>query len=251
MLQKLIASRLITPPAIWGKLPGHSDFVRSAMRHGESEGWQDWLTQQDCLRDRHEVGHGPAAPPVAFVLPPHSLPFAPRRFVVGVISPSIDAVGRHYPVMIYQLAHSRWVQRHFEGHAQQPRDWLFWLARALARHVGEQGMTHVLPLRRTVHALWSLHEPAGWNALGGSPLPSESRTRVARAGVEQLLDRVAGPAPAADVAAHLRGVRFMPWADWPQCLANARVQSAFWQQDAQGGFVNATNRLQTLWGEYR
>ena len=38
MLQRLIASRLITPPAIWGKLCGHADFVRSGMRHGESEG---------------------------------------------------------------------------------------------------------------------------------------------------------------------------------------------------------------------
>jgi len=249
MLQKLIASRLITPPAIWGKLPGHSDFVRSGMRHGESEGWQHWLTQQDCLRDRHQASQGPAAPPVAFVLPPRSLAFAPRRFVVGVIAPSMDAVGRHYPLLVYQLAHPRWVQRHFEAQDQQPRDWLFWLARALARHVGELGITHILPLRRTVQTLWRLHEPAGWGALRGSLHPSEKPVPTAIAGVEELLDKVAGAAPATDLASHLHGVRFLPWADWPQCLVNARAQSAFWQQDAQGGFVNATHRLQTLWGD--
>jgi type VI secretion system protein ImpM len=219
------------------------------MRHGESEAWQDWLTQQDCLQDRHRAGHRPAAPPVAFVLPPCSLAFAPRRFVVGVISPSMDRVGRHYPLLAYQLAHPRWVQRHFEAQTRQPQDWLFWLTRAVTRHVSEMGIPDILALRRTVKTLWHLHEPE-WSELCGRRR-SENAVPMGEGGMEALLDKVAGPAPVNDIAAHLHGVRFLPWADWPRCLANARAQSVFWQQDAQGGFVNATNRLQTLWGDRR
>jgi len=249
MLQKLIASRLITPPAIWGKLPGHADFVRSGMRHGESEGWQDWLNQQDCLRERDPARRGSAALPIVFVLPPCSLAFAPRRFVVGVITPSLDRVGRHYPLLAYQLAHPRWLKRHFEVQTRQPQDWLFWLSRAVSRHIGELGVPDILALRRTVKMLWRQHEPQ-WRELCGR-CRSDGAAPTGEGGMEALLEKVAGPVPPNDTTAHLHGVRFLPWADWPRSLANPRAQSVFWQQDARGGFVNAATRLQTLWGDPR
>lgn len=259
MLRALIASRLVTPPAIWGKLPGHADFVRSDMRHDESEGWRPWLAQ---LRVAGEGGQPEgAAIPTAFVLPPGALAFAPRRFVLGVITPSADRVGRHHPLLVYHLAHPRWVERHFAAHAQQPRDWLFWLARAVARHAGPQGTADMHMLQRTVWGLWRLHAPGltdVWDrrrasALSTGPASAGDGARP-KAGspsspdrVQSLLDELAGPAPADDPAAGLHGVRHLPWADWPQRLQRSRPDSAFWQQDAAGGFVNAANRLQQLW----
>lgn len=43
MLRTLIPCGPVTPPAIWGKLPGHAHCLRSGMRHGVGEGWRPWL----------------------------------------------------------------------------------------------------------------------------------------------------------------------------------------------------------------
>lgn len=251
MLRALIASGLVTPPAIWGKLPGHADFVRSGMRHGESEGWRPWLAQLRVAGEWSQPEGGPI--PTAFVLPPGMLAFAPKRFVLGVITPSADRVGRHHPLLVYHLAHPRWVESHFCAHAQQPRDWLFWLARAVARHAGPQGTPDVQVLERTVQGLWRLHAP-GWPDLrrrwrlgpGGDPRPHGGRSSLPDR-AQSLLDELAGPAPATDPARLCHGVRHLPWADWPECLQRSRPESAFWQQDAAGGYVNAAARLQLLW----
>lgn len=247
MLQRFIASRLVTPPAIWGKLPSHADFVRSGMRHGESEGWQPWLAQQSRTAGADATARAVAVP-VAFALPPGTLAFARRRFVLGVIAPSMDRVGRYHPLLVYHLAHPGWVARHFEAQLRQPRDWQFWLARAVARHTCANGAADIQALERTVQALWRLQAPQRTAPRrGGSDDaegPAEQRCRQAQA----LLDQVGGPAPANDPAAQLHGVRHLPWADWPQRLLRTRAESAFWQQDAAGRFVNAANRLQNMWG---
>ncbi|MEJ8827317.1 type VI secretion system-associated protein TagF [Variovorax humicola] len=239
MLEALISHRLISPPAIWGKLPAHADFVRSGVRHGESEGWQSWLAE-------HAVAgamKGIASLPVAFVLPPRSLAFAPRDFVGGVVAPSSDRTGRRHALLVYQRAHPRWVQPHFEAQAVEPCDWLFWLARAVQRHVAVHALGDLQALERSVQALWQLHMP-------GRRLPGQTATA---AGLPQakdvlaVLDRCTGPAHAGDAVQDLSGVRHLPWADWPGRLHGARAQSAFWQQDAAGGFVNAGTRLANLW----
>lgn len=249
MLSALIASGLVTPPAIWGKLPGHADFVRSGMRHGESEGWRPWLAPLEAA----DLGGKSPSIPVAFVLPPGELAFAPRRFVLGVITPSSDRTGRRHPLLVYHLAHPRWLGGHFASHAQQPRDWLFWLARAVARHVSPPGVPDVQMLERTVWGLWRLHAP-GWSDLRrrwGLGPGRDSLQRVhappSQDRVHALLEKLAGPALAADPARMLHGVRHLPWADWPRRLRQRRPESAFWQQDAAGGFVNAAERLQLLW----
>ncbi|MFM9922910.1 type VI secretion system-associated protein TagF [Variovorax sp. H27-G14] len=231
----------ITPPALWGKLPGHSDFVRSGVRRGEQEAWVSWLDEQDI-----HAG-GPAAitaraGPIAFVLPPDTLAFARRRFVVGVIAPSTDRVGRHHPVVVYQQARPRWVQKHFEAQLRQPRDWQFWLTRALARHARAGGPADLKATVWTVRALWRNQRQAC--IATGDEAQADVHARRACA----LLDRGAGAAPSYDISAQLHGVRYLPWADWPQRLSGAGVESAFWQQDAQGRFVGAANRLHRLWG---
>jgi len=245
MLQRIIASGLITPPAIWGKLPAHSDFVRHGMRHGESEGWQPWLAQLGHAAPLDGQGEQSAVLPTAFVLPPGTVSFAPKRFVVGVVTPSSDGVGRRHALLVYQQAHPRWVERHFLQHVQDPRDWLFWLARAVARHTGEVTIADIQSLRRTVQELWNLHAPE-WTSLWAN---DKTRERPSSEASAQLLDRWAGPPSPADLADKLHGVRHLPWSDWPQCLQRTHATGAFWQQDAKGRFVNAANRLQRMWGE--
>lgn len=243
MRQALIASRLIAPPAIWGKLPAYADFVRSGMRPGESEGWQPWLAQQGDGSGALDA----AMLPAAFVLAPGTLAFAPRRFVVGVIAPSCDKVGRRHALLVYQSAHPRWVERHFEHEEAWPGDWLFWLARGVDRHTGTTRVADVASLQRTVQALWRLHAPNWRDVWRPRPLsPPQTAQRHARA--TEVLAQLAGPAHPADAATRLNGVRFLPWADWPQRLFKPRPDSAFWQQDASGGFVNAASRLSGLWG---
>lgn len=229
-----------TPPAIWGKLPGHADFVRSGMRHGESEAWMPWLAQQSRNAGADATARAVAIP-VAFVLPPGTLAFARQRFVLGVIAPSIDKVGRHHPLVIYQQAHPRWVKAHFEAQLWQPLDWQFWLARAVARHTRAQGFADLRALERTVRALWR-------EQMQSTDASSAITADARRHRTQALLDNCAGPAPLNDPAAQLHGVRYLPWTNWPARLQGSRVESAFWQQDSEGRFIGAANRLQRLWG---
>lgn len=236
----------ITPPAIWGKLPNHADFVRSGMRHGELEAWASWLDGQ-APNAGADASAKAVALPAAFVLPPGTLAFARRRFVLGVIAPSIDRVGRHHPLLVYQQAHPRWVLKHFEVQLRQPCDWQFWLARAVARHTRAEGPADLAAIESTVKALWrdQRHAPAA----ARTPACGEFEAVVRVRRTQGLLDQWAGAAPQDELGGQLHGVRYLPWADWPQRLSGACVESAFWQQDAHGRFVGAANRLQKLWGE--
>lgn len=241
MLQAIIASGLISPPALWGKLPAHADFVRSGMRHGESEGWQPWLAENASAAESDSA----AVLPAAFVLTPGTLSFAPRHFVLGVIRPSADSMGRRHAFLVYQKAHPRWVRRHFAVQANQPLDWLFWLARVVARHTGAGEKGELQPLRRSIHALWRLHAP-NWRELVGRRARREA-VEAAGAQAAAVIERWAEPAPGHDPVQDLRGVRFLRWADWPGRLQNEAGSHAFWQQDGSGGFVNAADRLPDLW----
>lgn len=257
MLQTLIQRRLVTPPAIWGKLPSHADFVRSGMRHGESESWQTWLTQQDCL-DRVTRGgdKAMAAPssvlPTAFVMPPRSLSFAPHRFAIGVLAPSVDKVGRPHVLLVYQLAHLRWLRLQFDDPVSALHEWLFWLARTVARHTYASGRVGEPPdvqtIVRAVHRLWQVYAPGMGQLWGRRDVPAAGHKNRQTA-VRQLLDQWCGPPPADDMVVQLHGVSCLPWADWPQRLYRRPGNSNFWQQDAEGGFVNAATRLPALWGE--
>ena len=260
MLKRAIAANLITVPAIWGKVPAHADFVSSGMRKGEREEWESWLDAQS--RDSATRSMlASAALPAAFVLPPGVLKFAPRRYVVGVVARSVDRLGRPYALLVYQLAHPRWLAKHFEDHATFPHDWFFWLARAVARHAGLFEAADIGALERVTGELWRLHAPNASAFLpvawGFQPDPAAQVTRS-----RALLNRLMGAVSQDDLARRLAGVRFLPWPDWPErlcCTPHARsmtsvilpksrsFEGAFWQQDDAGGFVNAAVRLDTLW----
>ncbi|MGJ7578658.1 type VI secretion system-associated protein TagF [Variovorax sp. RHLX14] len=256
-MKRVIAAHLVTQPAIWGKLPAHSDFVSSGVRIGEQDGWEAWLSAQPHRTSEYRAPAS-AALPAAFVLPPGALPFAPRRYVVGVVARSFDRTGRPYALLVYQLAHRRWLVRHFAKHAAYPHDWFFWLARAVARHAGLFEAADIRALERATGELWRLHSPNATQLLPpicraeADPVALVSRSRA-------LLDRLMGAASQDDLARRLAGVRFLPWPDWPDRLCGAgsggtarfsgarRFEGAFWQQDDAGGFVNAAVRLEALW----
>ncbi|APW38289.1 type VI secretion-associated protein [Rhodoferax koreense] len=247
-MQRLIAHRLVTPPAIWGKLPRHADFVRSGMRHGESEAWQSWLALQGCL-DREARPALGAALPTAFVLPPGSLPFAARRFVIGVLAPSVDKVGRSHVLLVYQTAHLRWLRFQFDDAV--PHDWLFWLARTVARHVRADTPSDSQAIDQAVRRLWRVYAPGTcdlWARAAASPATRQAR-RARQTAARRQSESPAAPFFADDLAAQLHGVTRLPWADWPHRLYRPHGHGMFWQQDAKGGFVNAATRLAILWGE--
>lgn len=267
MLKKAIASQLVTRPAIWGKLPAHADFVSCEVRRGEREGWTEWLKVQSSSATDQRMPSS-ATLPVAFVLPPGALQFASRRYVVGVVAHSVDRVGRPHALLVYQLAHPRWLLPHFAKHAAYPQDWFFWLARAVARHSDLFEAADIRALERATGELWRLHAPNATHLLPASwrssvdPVGLTSRSRA-------LLDRLMGATSQDDPARRLAGVRFLPWTDWPGRLCGVRhvdasasvvrkqgkqgtqdmrrFEGAFWQQDDAGGFVNASARLDTLW----
>jgi type VI secretion system protein ImpM len=240
MLQRLIAARVISSPAIWGKLPGHADFVRSGVRHGESDAWRPWLAEH-CETATTDVDPL-VVPPASFVLPPATLACSPRHFVVGVIAPSVDRVGRRHPLLVYQMARPRWVERHFRSNAGQPLDWFFWLARVVGHHLRKG--SDVMKLERAVRAQWELHAPQWSDIAGRHPGPDHA---AARARAQLAFDEWADPVDSSDPAHRLVGVRHLPWADWPQRLQGRHGASAFWQQDTAGGYVNAVVRLKDLW----
>ena len=244
MWARLLDRCLITPPAMWGTWPGHADLVQSGVRRGEGEAWASWLFKQTPSASAG-LSRKAAAVPVAFVLPPGALAFASRRFVLGVIARSTDLAGHHQPLVIYQQANAHWVKKHFEAQRYQPCDWQFWLARAVARHMLVEDAATAAEMTSTLKALWRDQKRAffarpntGW---------SHAETMASARLTHALLDRRAGRAPEDDPVARLQGVRHLPWADWPQRLSGACVENAFWQQDAQGRFVGAANRLEDLW----
>ena len=141
------------------------------------------------------------------------------------------------------MAHPRWTQAHFTAQLQEPLDWQFWLARAVARHTCAQGLADLRALERTVRGLWRAQQ-----SRDGRAEPEEGSRELRGKQTQALLDRWAGPPLPNDPAAALQGVRFLPWADWPSRLQGPRAEMAFWQQDAQGRFIGAAHRLQKLWG---
>jgi type VI secretion system protein ImpM len=245
MLQRLLAASSITPPAIWGKLPAHADFVSSGLSTSHREAWREWLEAQGDGVVDGDGAEDARALPTAFVLASGALPFAPRRFVVGVVAASSDRFGRPYPLVIYHEAHPRWVACHLRRQDHEPNDWFFWLARAVTRHGSLRDAADIRTLERMVNALWRQHAPT-WLEIatsGRHGVPTPTRGRM-----QALLDRMAGPVRQDDPGRRFRGVRHLPWTDWPQRLRYTPGECAFWQQDSRGRYVNASDRLDTLWG---
>lgn len=273
LCQTLTHRTLAQPPSVWGKLPAYGDFVHHNVSLSAQEAWHEWVqtywhrrpVRGSAGATRGRAGadgwmHVTQAParadlsdvPVAFVLPPGHLPNMGDVFVQGVMVPSEDKVGRACPLIIYQTVHRPWMQRTWssalenERHAPARHDrshgrhLLYWWARLAAHARHHPGLFAALV--EAVEQVWFLHEPGWRDLLGGRARPASS------AALEVLIQRF-GERAGQDAAAALRGVSHLPWADWPERTLRVSVPfAAFWMQDAQGGYVQASDKLLQLWG---
>lgn len=261
MSNYLINRWLASPLAIWGKLPSHGDFLRHNVNPVEAHDWQEWSmgvwakVPRVCVASRQirkatqatgwmHLEPARTSPslnelPVAFVMQPRTLPFAKRCFVVGVALDSEDSLGRSCPLVIYQKIPRRWMSTLLSAQAiGHGTDMLFWAARLMARtHAANADWSRLV---HAVDALGQLYAP-GWRNLFWAP-PQASDPMAA----QDVLQRYC-PSDNLDVAKGLHGVSSFPWRNWPDRLLrpNSPV-SAYWQQDIDGGYVNAAESLVTL-----
>jgi len=276
--QRFVNRWLVQPPSIWGKLPNQVDYVRHCCSAAEAQSWQRWASEvwlrrstasrsQRSLKPKQqwvELKAPVAKPdmefvPVTFVLLPGTLDFAPNHFVQGACVASHDNVGRQCPLIIYQKISPYWMRRMLEsqmqkkgrskgdrcfvsvGHKPKPEaDLLFWMTRVAARvHAADLS---VFALSALVDQVWQQFEP-GWVQLVGGDVKT-----INPAALITLLERYSVADQLLDTANGLRGVSYLPWVNWPQRLLREELPlSAFWQQDVDGGYVNASDNLFSLW----
>jgi type VI secretion system protein ImpM len=245
-------------------MPCCGDFIRRNLPFAQEEMLEEWVRQRRGIlsppeeiqrkvtdgipwsslgpRTKHPAP-GDASLPWCFVLSPHGLPFAVDHFLIGVWMDSSDKVGRRYPVIMIQTAARRWIRQYFASHAEHPCEWLFHAARLIARSVYAQkdeagrpadpgaAPDQIAVFQARLNALWTLYAPDWRNSLG-------KRVSFPGKEVRQIQDLI-GPAHPEDPARHWEGVRFLPWADWPDCLPNSTAQGFFWQQNLHGRFISA------------
>ena len=274
--QRLVSRWLVQPPSIWGKLPNQGDYIRHRCIAAQAQSWQRWTNEVWLRRSTAARSQRSATPkqqwvelkapvakpdlefvPVSFVLLPGMLDFAPNQFVQGVCVASHDSVGRQCPLIIYQKISPYWMRRMLESHLQkkngslaamssskaspQPKtDLLFWMTRIVARaHAADMSS---IALAELVDQVWQQFEP-GWLQLFGRDV-----TRTCSAPMISLLEQHGMADRLLDTANGLRGVSRLPWMNWPQRLFHDDLPlPAFWQQDVDGGYVNASDNLLSLW----
>lgn len=258
-LRRAINQRVgVAPPAVWGKVPTQGDFVSHRACVAEREAWQRWVEQVWPLRPQPAPAMArPRAPgqrwmqldavpvvrrlhqvPVAFVMPPGRLSFAPSQFVQGVLVASTDKVGRACPLIVYQKVSPGWMRRLWQpcgqDHGRTP---LYGWARLAWQAV--QPDTVWSDWLAQLDGLWQLQAP-GLAQWWGAPITALDTGRA---------EQVIGAARDDDPAHGLRGVYHLPWADWPErVLKRTDPVATFWTQDAQGGYVQAGTSLMQLWG---
>ncbi|TQF77132.1 type VI secretion system-associated protein TagF [Elioraea sp. Yellowstone] len=92
------------PAGLFGKLPDHRDFVRRSLPESFVGPWDEWLSAA-LAESRARLGAGwlaafLEAPVWRFALAPG---LCGPRGVAGVLAPSVDAVGRHFPITLAAL----------------------------------------------------------------------------------------------------------------------------------------------------
>lgn len=91
------------PPSCYGKLPARADFITRRLPRATLQAWDPWL--QACLeQSRQTLGAAwqdlfLTAPPWRLALPPGT---CGRGALIGVMVPSVDAVGRCFPFLVAQ-----------------------------------------------------------------------------------------------------------------------------------------------------
>jgi type VI secretion system protein ImpM len=100
-----LASDVASIPGWYGKLPSLGDFASRRLEADFIEPWDLWLgegmqAQRDAFGERWLDAYL-QSPAWRFILMPGVLPdFDPRLVVVGVLMPSVDRVGRYFPLTI-------------------------------------------------------------------------------------------------------------------------------------------------------
>ena len=263
---------LVSPPAVWGKLPSHADYVRHRVGFQEDALWQDWLlrevgerafvAQESARRppkahdpwvrlDATAPKPGPGQVPISFALPSKALHHRIDAQVIGVLARSEDSRGRVHPLIVYQFCSVRWLRQCF-AQSTPPEDqatppgWLYWLSRLMVRYIHPHAQT-AMPVHQAVDELWSAFAPGWLHGLG------VQRRSPDAARLHQWLQtaRLPGP-PEHDAMQMLHGVRHLPWLDWPQRIWQGAPEpreplKSYWQHDAVGGYVGASAKLPELW----
>ncbi len=91
----------LSSPGWFGKLPGVGDFAHRRMPHALRTRWDDWLHDGlGDLRAHHAdwIEHYLTAPVWGFLLGPG---VAGDSAWIGAMAPSVDRVGRYYPITVF------------------------------------------------------------------------------------------------------------------------------------------------------
>lgn len=100
-----VVSDVSTTPGWYGKLPTLGDFASRRLESDFIEPWDVWLGES-LQAQRESMGEAwldayLQSPPWRFVLMPGVLPgFDPSCVLAGVLMPSVDRVGRYFPLTI-------------------------------------------------------------------------------------------------------------------------------------------------------
>jgi len=261
MLNYLLRSEsLVTKPRIWGKLPAHGDYLQLGVSVDEARAWQEWVGATWIHRDiapplaskskqTQELAKWvsinvptqeimPKQMPIAFLTPPGSLPFNPKHYLQGVMMDSRDRVGRECPLIVYQLVAPAWTRRFWQSpDPDAGRNVLFWLSRLLAVAERQQDFGN---LANAVQSICEQYQP-GWRQILGGTI---NQPNIG------LIEKIVADfsAHTADETHSPRGVRSMPWADWPERTLRAhKPRPAYWVQDAYGRYLTASDALSRLW----
>ena len=92
---------IASPPGFYGKVTSHGDFVTRRLPDAMVAAWDGWL-QQGMLASRQQLGadwlrHYLTSPIWRFAI---AEDIVSDQAWAGVLMPSVDRVGRHYPLML-------------------------------------------------------------------------------------------------------------------------------------------------------
>ncbi len=89
------------PIGVFGKLPAQGDFLRLNAADPVAQGLQLWF--EEGVATLHRAGVKLSGEPVRFV---YRIPSSPK-LLVGVFTPSVDKVGRQFPLAIFVTAQAK------------------------------------------------------------------------------------------------------------------------------------------------
>ncbi len=254
-------------PSIWGHLPGEADPVALETFAGEARAWQHWWIDQTQARQWPRGQQRARKPsrnasqlwfhlepptqareqawePVAFILPPGTLPMATEHFLTGAVICWEGPHGQRQPLIIYQLSNRRWLEKHLQPFGSPTSNpvqaWLYALC-ALLSCYQPQAKPPRSPLPQAVRHLWRLFAP-GWAQWLGQPQTTPSLTAMQT--TLEVCTGLGDATPELQLQALSVG---LPWEDWPQCLWSTPSRSAFWQHDLQGTRLATGTGLNDLW----